>query len=45
MPLNKVLLVTALASATLTLRCQDGNTSSRNITEVKHLELKQFSDG
>ena len=25
--------------------CQDGNTSSRTITEVKHLELKQFSDG
>ena len=25
--------------------CQDGNTSSRTITEVKHLELNQFSDG
>ena len=25
--------------------CQDGNTSSRMITEVKHLELDQFSDG
>ena len=23
----------------------DGNTSSRTITEVKHLELNQFSDG
>ena len=25
--------------------CQDGNTSSHTITEVKHLELNQFSDG
>ena len=25
--------------------CQDGNTSSRTITEVKHLELNQFSVG
>ena len=25
--------------------CQDGNTSSRVITEVKHLELNQFSVG
>ena len=25
--------------------CQDGNTSSRTITEVKHLELNQFSGG
>ena len=25
--------------------CQDGNTSSRVIAEVKHLELNQFSDG
>ena len=25
--------------------CQYGNTSSRMVTEVKHLELKQFSDG
>ena len=25
--------------------CQDGNTSSRVITEVKHLELNQLSDG
>ena len=25
--------------------CQNGNTSSRAITEVKHLELNQFSDG
>ena len=25
--------------------CQDGNTSSRTITEVKHLELNQLSDG
>ena len=25
--------------------CHDGSTSSRSITEVKHLELKQFSGG
>ena len=25
--------------------CQDGNTSSRKITEVKHLELNRFSNG
>ena len=26
-------------------RGQDGNSSSRAITEVKHLKLNQFSDG